>query len=204
MLDNRLTFGPYEAPPAHVEEEFGLLMSLALDDLLDDEEQATFDDYLARYPVLADDWAQWQQLDTQLFAMPAAPPPSDFLERFEVRLVQQERRRRLWWGTGFAAVVVLLSLGIVLGTVSFGAYVVLRQPQWLSELVHLLAYYSAAAATGVDALRNALAAVAGSEQARTFGLVYAVATAGLIGAWVLVLRRTTRMVQPTADHRRAA
>lgn len=204
MLDKRLAFGPYETPPAHIEEEFGLLMSLALDGLLDAEEQAAFDDYLARYPVLADDWAQWQQLDTELIAMPSAQPPNDFLERFEVRLVQQERRRRLWWGTGFAAVVVLLSLGIVLGTVSFGAFVVLRQPDWLSEFVHLLAYYSAAAAASVDSLSGALATVARSDQARTFGLLYAATTAALIGGWVLLLRRTTRIVYPTAGQRRAA
>ncbi len=204
MLDNRLTFRPYEAAPAHVEEEFGLLMSLALDDLLDDQEQIAFDEYLERYPALADDWRQWQELNERLCAVPSVLPPAGFMENFEVRLLQQDRRRRLWLGFGFGAVVMLLSVGVILGTVSLGAFVILRQPDWLTQLVHALAYSSAAAAAGYRSLQVAVESIASSGQMRTFGLLYAVVSTGLIGGWIVFLRRTTRISGASPNQTSAA
>ena len=53
---------PPAAPP-EVLEEFALLMSLALDGLLDADEQARFAALLDRYPELAEEWDTWRALD---------------------------------------------------------------------------------------------------------------------------------------------
>ncbi|MCB0137819.1 MAG: hypothetical protein KDD75_22130, partial [Caldilineaceae bacterium] len=50
-------------PDAATLAEFDWLMSLALDELLDDEDRARFDVLLAEYPSLADEWAAWQFID---------------------------------------------------------------------------------------------------------------------------------------------
>jgi len=179
------------APPA-VEEEFILLMSLALDDLLDAEERARFQAYQAAYPGLAAQWRSWQVLDAELRATPSALPPAGFVTAFEVALLQRERRRRLWWGAGFALAIVLLSVVLTAGVASLGAFVMFAQPAWLTELVRIAAQTSALVNGGVVAVLDALGSLVGTEQARAFMMVYLFAAAALLAGWVLLLRRTTR------------
>ena len=192
MRSERLMPAPQPVPPAAVEEEFFMLMSMALDGLLDADEQMRLDDYVATYPALAAERDEWQMLDGQLAALPHVAPPVNFMAHFETRLTQQERRRRLWWGFGFGALVALLAVGMVAGVVAFGAFVMFNQSAWLSELVHGVAFGWVALLQWVDVLRNAALAVAGAEQMRTLGLVYALVSAALLTGWVFFLRRTTR------------
>ena len=56
MHNEDLTQRAGMTPPPHVQEEFSLLMSMALDELLDSSEHAEFDSYLATYPTLAREW----------------------------------------------------------------------------------------------------------------------------------------------------
>ena len=86
-------------------------MSLSLDELLDDTEQQRFQGYVEQYPVLARQWRSWQLLDRQLTLTPAAEPVSGFVERFELRLVQQDRRRLLGRNLFIAALIILIWAG---------------------------------------------------------------------------------------------
>lgn len=186
-------------PTAQVQEEFTILMSLALDNLLDSEERTTFDAYLASYPTLADEWLEWQALDAALDATPSVAPPVNFLANFETRLAQKERRRHLWWGVGFGAVAVVLWAAAIIGVASLGAFVLLSQPAWLTQTVHNLAFAHANVTGWVAAATATAGAVAGTAEARTFGLVYMLLSASLVTAWVFFLRHSTRQsafVQP--------
>ena len=180
-------------PPQQVQEEFSMLMSLALDGLLDEEEQATFDIYLSSYPLLAREWQDWQMLDAQLQETPSAAPPADFLLNFDVRLLQQERRRRLWLGFAFGAVTISLWLTVMIGLASLGAYVLLSQPACLTQFVHSLAYVYASVTNGVANIGATTGAILGTNEARTFGLVYLFVSASMVGTWILFLRRSTRI-----------
>ncbi|MEZ4612782.1 MAG: hypothetical protein R2838_21490 [Caldilineaceae bacterium] len=183
---------PQPVPPAAVEEEFFMLMSMALDGLLDADEQMRLDDYVAAYPALAARWDEWQMLDGQLAALPHVAPPVNFMAHFETRLTQQERRRRLWWGFGFGALVALLAVGMVAG-VSRVRRVRHVQPIRMAERIgaRRCLWLGGAASVGRRAACAALA-VAGAEQMRTLGLVYALVSAALLTGWVFFLRRTAR------------
>ena len=107
--------GGRHLPTPEQEEEFMLLMSLSLDNLADAGEAAQFEDYLTRYPTFATQWQGWQRLHQQFVAIPHAEPPVGFVDRFEVRLIQQERRRRLWLGVLIGSLTFLLWAGVVVG-----------------------------------------------------------------------------------------
>ena len=203
MMANKLFKAPFEpdntphAVPAAVEEEFMLLMSLALDEMLDAEESEQFYDYLTTYPSLADEWLSWQELDMELQSTPSVLPPDNFVEMFELGLLQQERRRRLWWGVGLGSLVALLWLGVMAGTMSLGAFVMFGQSAWLTEFVRNVAQMGASMNSSVVIALNAVASVFSTDQAQAFMLIYVAAAALMLTGWVFLLRRTTRFGEAT-------
>jgi len=203
MMADKFIKGPFEPDdnlhtvPAAVEAEFMLLMSLALDNMLDREEARQFQQHLAAYPALADEWRRWQELDSELQSTPSALPPAGFVELFEMALLYRERRRRLLWGVGIGVVVTLLWLGVMVGAMSLGAFVMFGQSAWLTELVRNAAQLSATMNNGLVIVTNALASVFSTEQARMFILFYTVAAALMLTGWVFLLRRTTRLGEAT-------
>ena len=185
-----------DQPPTQIYDEFSMLMSLALDDLLDEEEQHLFDGYLAAYPSLANEWFEWQALDAQLVATPSVAPPPDFLINFENRLAQRQRRRHIWVGIGFGAVAMTLWIAAALAATSLGAFILLGQPSWLTQLIHNLAYVYASVNNGMATLSATAGAVAGTTEARTFGLIYIVVSMALVVGWIFFLRHSTRSRAP--------
>lgn len=179
-------------PPEQVQEEFSLLMSMALDGLLDEDEQLTFDVYLSSYPALAEEWREWQALDAQLQSTPSVAPPADFLLNFDARLLQQERRQRIWWGFAFGAVTVSLWITVMAGLVALSAYVLLSQPAWLTQMVHSLAFFYANVTSSLASIGATVDAIAGTSEVRTFGLAYLLVSAGMVATWIAFLRRSTR------------
>lgn len=192
MCKENMTQQANRTPPDQVQDEFTVLMSLALDNLLDRDEQETFDAYLASYPTLANEWLDWQALDAQLRSAPIIAPPANFLLNFEAKLAQRERRRHLWWGFAFGAVAVMLWLAVMAGVASLGAFVLLGQPDWLTQLIHNLAFAYASVTNGIASLSATAGAIAGTAEARTFGLIYLLVSFSLVTAWIFFLRHSTR------------
>ncbi len=186
-------------PSVQVEEEFSLLMSMALDDLLDSAEQAEFDSYLATYPTLADEWQDWQMLDIELKAAPSVQPPADFMLNFEMRLLHHERQRKLWWGMAFGSMAVVLWVAVLVGVASLGAFVLFGQPAWLTQAVHSLAYVSANVGVWVTAASSAFASVVGTQQAAGLAMVYILVSTAMVVSWVYFLRHSTRPANLTAS-----
>jgi anti-sigma factor RsiW len=186
-------------PPAEIEEEFCLLMSMALDELLDSDEQADFDSYLATYPTLAEEWQDWQALDIQLSSTPSVAPPTEFMLNFEVRLLQHERRRRLWWGMAFGSMAVVLWVAVLVGVASLGAFVLFGQPAWLTQAVHSLAYVSASFGTWVTAVGTAFGSVMSTQQAASLAMVYMLMSIAMVASWIYFLRHSTRSVDVAAS-----
>jgi anti-sigma factor RsiW len=186
-------------PSAEIEEEFSLLMSMALDELLDSDEQADFDSYLATYPTLAEEWQDWQALDIQLSSTPSVAPPTEFMLNFEVRLLQYERRRRLWWGMAFGSMAVVLWVAVLVGVASLGAFVLFGQPAWLTQAVHSLAYVSASFGTWVTAVGTAFGSVMSTQQAASLAMVYMLMSIAMVASWIYFLRHSTRSVDVAAS-----
>jgi anti-sigma factor RsiW len=179
--------------PPEVENEFFMLMSLALDDMLDGDERLRFDGYLAQYPVLAQQWQSWQEMDATFQATPSAMPPADFVADVELRILQRERQRSLLWGLGLGVVVLALWVGLIAGAVSFGAFVMFNQAEWLSRLVHLLAQSTATVNNWWSATMITLDALLATDQARMLLVAYGLTAAAMLGGWVVFLRRSTRV-----------
>ncbi len=180
------------SPSAKVEEKFSLLMSMALDDLLDSDEQAEFDSYLATYPALANEWQDWQMLDIELKAAPVVQPPADFMFNFEMRLLHHERQRRLWWGMAFGGIAVVLWVAVLVGVASLGAFLLFGQPAWLTQAVHSLAYVSANVGAWVTAVGSAFGSVVGTQQAAGLAMIYILVSTAMVASWIYFLRHSTR------------
>jgi anti-sigma factor RsiW len=181
-------------PSEQTQEEFLLLMSLALDNLLDDAEQAQFDLHLERYPTLAVQWQDWQGMHQQMSAMPHAVPTPNFVDRFEVKLAQQERRQRLWQGMWIGVITFMLWAAATAGVISIGTYLFVNQSSLMSSTVQNIILFFAAIATWVNSLALALNTFAATPQAMGLGVGYLVLALGMLVGWFSYLRRSTQLI----------
>lgn len=176
-----------------VPEEYIWMMSLALDGLLDEADRARFDAYQAQDPALAALWSEWQGLDRELGELPHAEPLRGFVNRFELRLAQQEaeQQRRV---LAFSAVSLLLvALLAVAGGVWGFTWLTSAQAPWLGEQIHNLVILSATAGAWFDALLDTLGALANTPQAQALGMMYVAVAMIMIFGWVQLLRRSARL-----------
>jgi len=185
--------------PTESQEEFFLLMSLALDGLLDDAEQITFERYLTQDPALAAEWQAWQGMHNQMAATPHAVPTANFVERFEVSLEQQERRQKLWQGLWIGLITMILWFGATAGVLSVGTYLFVNQSALLADGIKQLIYFWAAIATWLTSFSTALSAFVATPQALGLGVGYLLLTLGLLASWFNYLRRSTQFVEGTVE-----
>jgi anti-sigma factor RsiW len=185
--------GGRPTPTAEQEEEFMLLMSLSLDNLADAAERARFESYLVNYPLFATQWQSWQRMHQQFVALPHAEPPADFVERFEVRLLQQERRRRLWLGAAIGSVTLLLWVGVMVSLFSMGAYLFVNQGVWLSDLIQNLTYAWVNLVQWIKTGGETFAIFAATPQAKAIGAGYLLMAGTLLVGWLTLLRRSVEL-----------
>ena len=180
---------PPAAPPEAME-EFALLMSLALDDLLDAEEQGRFDALLDRFPALAEEWEEWRAIDVQLASLPRVTPVPGFVNRFEQRLAAQDARQQRWV-IGLSLTATLVTMAVVMVTlVSTGAAAFSAQGVWFGEQLHNLAYSLVLVDRWLNTLVTTALVMLGTPQARIAGLVYTVVVMAMIFIWAQVVRRS--------------
>lgn len=175
-------------------DEFEWLMSLALDDALDEEEAARFETLLAQEPARLEQWAAWQAMDSAFQHVPAVLPPADFCAKFEQRLAISERQRRLRTGILFGLAAVVLWGSALAGTVMLGALLWTSQDAWLGSLVHNFAYWWAAIQQFGETLVNTGETLWSAPQTRVAFICYLGIAAGILAAWFVFLRRSLREV----------
>jgi anti-sigma factor RsiW len=90
-------------------EEMTALMSLALDDLLEDAERQELDQHLAACSVCRSEWAAMQQVSALFESTPQVGPPLGFAVRVERRLEEKTKKQRQVFG-GLALFTSSLSL----------------------------------------------------------------------------------------------
>ena len=114
-------------------EQMTMLMSLALDGLLDDNSRYRLHRHLAACPTCRSEWESMRQVSALFEGVPLAGPPLGFAIRVERRLDERVKRRRRAFG-GVAVLTSTLSLAgmtvaavllIVLGVVGW---------QWFGEM----------------------------------------------------------------------
>jgi hypothetical protein len=173
-------------------EELDWLMSLALDDALDEQEAARFEQLLAEDASNADCWDGWRAVGTKFQQAPCALPPLDFGEKFAMRLEIHERRRRLRTGLIFGLAAVLLWSSALAGMVMLGALIWSNQGMWLNgAVVNFSDWWTAVRQFG-QAMLGTGAALWEVPQTRALVLCYVVAAAAILSGWLIFLRRSTR------------
>jgi hypothetical protein len=171
-------------------EEFDVLMSLALDDALTQEQEAEFARILSEDSELDHLWADWQAFDLAFRTAPSAEPPVDFVAGFEERLLKQERRRRLWFGASVGALAFVLWGTLVMGLAGAGAYVMFNQPGWLISSVRLVAQASVTVQSQVDMFVAALSTALAAPQVQGMAVAYVVFSGLALWFWAWFLRRS--------------
>ncbi len=173
-------------------ETLEVLMSLALDELLDEDGTARLELMLASDAAWSAEWEKWLAVDASLRSAPQVEPPADFLAGVEQKIVQLERRRRLWSGAIIGLSALLLWGSALVGLVSLGAFVLANQATWLNELIHGIALSWVRFTGLMQFLWYGALNLASTPQALALGICYGVMTAALLGLWIGLLRRTTR------------
>jgi anti-sigma factor RsiW len=176
-----------------IEAEFDWLMSLALDGQLDAAEQVRFNALVASHEELAIAWRAWQWIDSEFDATPSLTPSTGFVQRFELRLAEEEKQRQQRVLLLSVSLALMALVVVFLSTAGVGAFVLLTQGQWLGEQIRALtlAYTSVNLwfTSGIDTA----ASVAQTPQAQIGGFLYALLMVGLIAAWVQLVRRSARL-----------
>jgi anti-sigma factor RsiW len=169
-----------------------VLMSLALDGLLDEADENRLQLMLAADAGLRETWRQWQKVDTTFAAMPHAEPETGFVERFALKLSVREQRARRRRQALFASAAVVAWFSTAAVVVLLGWTLLSNQTQWMNDFVRELVFYPSAAAIWLRAVQTSLGALIGEPESLAIGSAYAVGVGLLLYGWLLLLRRTTR------------
>lgn len=168
-----------------------MLMSMALDGLLDEDERARLDGMIAADPGLAETWRQWCKVDVAFVEAPRELPVAGFTNRFEARLeaklAKERSRQRVIMAT--VATFVWTSVLVLAGLLLW--YLLMNQGPMLNAFARETAYYGRAISIGIGALRNTATATFSAPQSIAVAIGYTLATAALLYVWVRFLRRTT-------------
>ncbi len=197
-MSNRMMDEMVENNAQHVEAEFDWLMSLALDDQLDNDDLARLKMLTAESEDLALTWKAWQWIDSEFSATPSLTPPSGFVQRFEARLAEQEQQRQqrvLLLSTALALMALFL---VFLSTAGVGAFVLFTQGHWIGEQIRQMTLAYTSANVWFTSSVETAAAVAQTPQAQIVGALYALVMASMVAAWVYLLRRSARLGENTA------
>jgi anti-sigma factor RsiW len=197
-MSNRMMDEKVENNAQRVEVEFDWLMSLALDDQLDDDELARLESLAAESEDLALTWKAWQWIDSEFSATPSLTPPSGFVQRFEARLAEQEQQRQQRVLLLSAALALMALFLVFLSTAGVGAFVLLTQGHWIGEQIRQMTLAYTSANVWFTSSVETAATVAQTPQAQIVGALYALAMTLMAAAWVYLLRRSARIDENTA------
>jgi anti-sigma factor RsiW len=180
-----------EMPPLKASEEVEWLMSLALDDALDEDEAARLEWLLRQEPANMDRWTAWQAVDSAFEQAPRAVPGPDFGETFARKLVIHDRRRRLRTGVFFGLIAVVLWLSALTGLLTVGALVWTNQGEVMSSVLQNIGYWWLAVGQLVKALLNTGEALWSAPQTRALVVCYFAVAIAILSGWFIFLRRST-------------
>lgn len=122
-------------------QQISQLMSLSLDDALEDTQTSLLQSHLAECPACQAEWAAIQHVSHLLANAPMIAPPPGFTLRVTQRLASRETRRHELFG-GAALVMGSLSLSSLIVPLVAGMIILFWQacthPSLLSRIVYLV------------------------------------------------------------------
>lgn len=168
-----------------------VLMSMALDGLLDHEERARLDSRIAADPVLAETWRQWCKVDVAFAEAPRQQPASGFTNRFEARLEKKIARERMRQHIVMGVVATVVWSVVLVGAGLLLWFLLTNQGTLMASVARETAYYGSAIGIAASALQSTASATFRAPQSIVIAVAYAMATVGLLYVWLRFLRRMT-------------
>jgi predicted anti-sigma-YlaC factor YlaD len=173
-------------------DEYGLLMSLALDDMLEDEETAALDRHLSTCTACNRQWQIWQTINRQFQMAPMVLPPIDFVERVEAQLAHRENRSDVRVGLLLATLTLIIwgiglaGVGILLG------FLIYNQIGIFSQVVHWLTYAWTSLTVVGASIGRLLIGLSENPSALGVLVCYIALTIIALLGWSWLLQRSTR------------
>jgi len=174
-------------------------MSLALDERLDPEAEELFQAAFVDDPEGAREWQCWRDVDALLSRTPSATPSSGFMEQFTLRLVQQERQRRLRQGFLVGILAFLLWGSMIVGLFIISNFLFSSEATRPNTIGQEFSSSVAIVRSWLDNLLITLDSMAGIPQAGLVAVGYMLLAGFLLWQWVRFLRRSVRTQQSASD-----
>ena len=175
--------------------EYLMLISLALDGMLDSEEKKQLDGHLEQCSGCRGQWLLWQAIDERLRAAPVPVPAPGFSRSVAQRLAQQERLRNLRIGVMLTVFILLVwSLGLVGVCVLTGALVYTNLDRLAETGLFLNEVWAVAGVVG-HSLWEVVVEITATPAALGVASAYLVIAVAAIAVWCIIIQRTTQPIR---------
>ena len=172
--------------------EYLMLISLALDGMLDSDEKERLDGHLDQCSGCRGQWLLWQAIDDRLRAAPVPVPAPGFSRAVAQRLAQQERLRNLRVGMMLTVFTLLVwSLGLVGVCVMTGTLFYTNLERF-AEMGLLLGEVWAVTGVIGQSLWEVIVEVAPAPTALGVASAYLVVAVVALAVWCIFIQRTTQ------------
>jgi anti-sigma factor RsiW len=180
------------------DEEMTMLMSLALDEMLETEDRQRLEQHLQACPACRTEWEAMQAVSALLADSPMAGPPLGFAVRVERKLAEKDRKRRQTFG-GLAVLTSSLSLAGLTAAVICLVVVAILAWQGIGPLSSLQEETSAVSqfATGMGLMGKGASLFLGDLLLRygsllVFALGFGIVVLGGLWIWLFLRRPRNR------------
>lgn len=175
--------------------DYLVLISLALDGMLEASEQARLDRHLEQCSRCRVQWLLWQVIDQKLRAAPAPAPPPDFSHQVMERLSRQERLRNMQVGLLLTALTVFVwALGLVGAAGLVCALVYTNLGRFAAASQFLTDAWAVAGVVG-QSLWEVTIELTTTPTALGVASAYLVIAAVALAVWCLVIQRSAQPVR---------
>ena len=172
--------------------EYLMLISLALDGMLDSDEEKRLDGHLEQCSGCRGQWLLWQAIDDRLRAAPVPVPAPGFSRSVAQRLARQERLRNLRIGVMLTVFTLLVwSLGLVGVCVMAGALVYTNLERFAETGLILGEVWAVAGVVG-QSLWDVVVEAAPAPTALGVASAYLVVAVVALAVWCIFIQRTTQ------------
>ena len=178
--------------------EYLMLISLALDGMLDADEQKRLDGHLEQCRGCRGQWLLWQAIDDRLRAAPVPVPAPGFSREVAQRLARQERLRNLRIGVMLTVFTLLVwSLGLV-GVCVMAGGILYTNLGRLEETGQFLNEVWAVAGVVGQSLWEVIVEITATSTALGVASTYLFVVVAALAVWCVVIQRTTQPLRARA------
>ena len=178
--------------------EYLMLISLALDGMLESDEKERLDGHLEQCSECRGQWLLWQTIDDSLRAAPVPAPAPGFSRSVVQQLARQERLRNLRVGVMLTVFTLLVwSLGLV-GVCVMAGGIVYTNLERLEETGLFLSEAWAVAGVVGQSLWDVIVELTATSTALGVASTYLVVVVAALAVWCIIIQRTTQPLRTRA------